>query len=674
MAAPTGAELLLPPVAEADRGKLCVVLDLDETLVQNRLGPGSFAERPHLRRFLGALQGRCELVLWTSSRQDVAEPAVERIDANRSCFQHVIYRDSRWYRDADSAHPKDLCLLGRDRVVVVENSADCVALNPELAIMVEDFWGLDPASAGDECLLKALRVLDALLAAPAAPVADVIRASPHLVHRSEVDECTGRALELRHTESRATALARRDAELAAAADEIRELRGDLELEQGARLAAERELRRERACRAEAERLRRSLRAARVWSARTRRCCRAACALALFALWAGGTCLALGVVPTPAWALAWSCCAALWAVPAERGPFSDARRRVAQRLWSARWLPGRVLVVFFHGLFLLFLWDGIRGDSCDRSAESLDAAAVVAVALGAYHFRRRRQLAGAQPPAALQGGPAAQSGVRGAPSTPRAAGAGPAPAPDDGSSGLAGTPASGGPEGSEAARPPRGAPAPDRSRHPVAVRAAMGSAGSSSPTAAAAGSSAAQALMLDDICLWVSVFVPFSARAKWARTCPAASRGMLDAIQRSAGGWAALRAAVMLYPRERRWLKAGSHYYSEAAHEMHALKARVCGPLPDDAPGIARWVQHFDIIIHLYNQSADQASTLAREAWENLEAVCGFAEALADALNAREWRVSGVRAVRPRWARSGKHLSPDGPAPLPDWQPRSDAGS
>eukprot|EP00756_Hemistasia_phaeocysticola_P023742 Hpha_TRINITY_DN15912_c4_g2::TRINITY_DN15912_c4_g2_i1::g.70881::m.70881/K15731/CTDSP; carboxy-terminal domain RNA polymerase II polypeptide A small phosphatase len=183
---------LLPPRQPGEEGKLCVVLDLDETLVQNRL-PQGMIERPFLRELLDGLKGRCELVLWTASTTEVAGKAVESLDPDRDVFDHVVYRDSRWFQ-GESGYTKDLRLLGRDmkRTVIVENTVACVKLNPGNALMVEDFWG--DLGIEDACLKQTFLLVTSLLGGGC--VAEMLKKSPLVTHRTKVDTASGSSVTL----------------------------------------------------------------------------------------------------------------------------------------------------------------------------------------------------------------------------------------------------------------------------------------------------------------------------------------------------------------------------------------------------------------------------------------------------------------------------------------------
>jgi len=160
--------------------------------VQNRL-PQGMVERPFLRELLEGLKGRCEMMLWTASTREVAGKAVENLDPRGEYFDHVIYRDSRWFQN-EGGYTKDLRMLGRDmnRTIIVENTVSCVQLNPENALMVEDFWG--DTAIEDVCLKQAFLVISSLL--QKGSVKEVLRTSPLVVKGNEMETQAGGSVAL----------------------------------------------------------------------------------------------------------------------------------------------------------------------------------------------------------------------------------------------------------------------------------------------------------------------------------------------------------------------------------------------------------------------------------------------------------------------------------------------
>ena len=134
--------LLLPPQGSEHRGKMTVVFDLDETLVSNRRpGASPAIQRHYLKHMCRLLEGLVEVVLWTASTEETGRPVVDQIDPKGTFFHHVVFRSAKWFSSV--THTKDLTLLGRDmeRVVIIENTPNCCKLNPQNALMVEDFRG-----------------------------------------------------------------------------------------------------------------------------------------------------------------------------------------------------------------------------------------------------------------------------------------------------------------------------------------------------------------------------------------------------------------------------------------------------------------------------------------------------------------------------------------------------
>lgn len=139
---------ILPPRLPST--KLTVVFDLDETLVSNRHSSEAIP-RPYYHAVLQGLSQKpeVEVVLWTASTKEVVNQVLSSLEdeESSSCFQHVIPRDKKWF--TEPTHTKDLRLLGRpmDRIIIVENSPNCCKLNPQNAILVDDYHGQEEDAA-----------------------------------------------------------------------------------------------------------------------------------------------------------------------------------------------------------------------------------------------------------------------------------------------------------------------------------------------------------------------------------------------------------------------------------------------------------------------------------------------------------------------------------------------
>ena len=125
--------------ADEDRGKYCVVLDLDETLVFARNGPIQL--RPGCKELIRLLGDHCETVVWTAGERSYAKEVLQKID-DVGAIRHCVYRHHLWF-NGQAGQVKDLGMLGRnpDRVLLVENTPDCLRKNATQSVLVPDFRG-----------------------------------------------------------------------------------------------------------------------------------------------------------------------------------------------------------------------------------------------------------------------------------------------------------------------------------------------------------------------------------------------------------------------------------------------------------------------------------------------------------------------------------------------------
>jgi len=139
------------------KGKICLVLDLDETLVHSSFKPVPEADfvipveienivhkvyvlkRPGVDEFLKRCGDLFEVVVFTASLAKYADPVLDLLDP-----QKVV--DFRLFREACSVHKgnyvKDLNRIGRKvkRTLIIDNSPHSYCFHPENAIPVESWF------------------------------------------------------------------------------------------------------------------------------------------------------------------------------------------------------------------------------------------------------------------------------------------------------------------------------------------------------------------------------------------------------------------------------------------------------------------------------------------------------------------------------------------------------
>jgi len=147
---------LLPPQNEKKKGKKCLVLDLDETLVHSsfKLVPCDFvvpvkiedktykvyvAKRPHVDEFMRRCGELYEIVVFTASLAQYADPVIDLLDIHK-----VV--DWRLFRESctpfKGAYVKDMGRMGRDisQIMILDNSPHSYLFNRENAIPCETWY------------------------------------------------------------------------------------------------------------------------------------------------------------------------------------------------------------------------------------------------------------------------------------------------------------------------------------------------------------------------------------------------------------------------------------------------------------------------------------------------------------------------------------------------------
>ncbi|KAK8405099.1 hypothetical protein O3P69_001588 [Scylla paramamosain] len=155
---PTGPQRhLLPPVSHRDMHKICMVIDLDETLVHSSFKPISNADfivpveidgtihqvyvlkRPFVDDFLQKMGELYECVLFTASLAKYADPVANLLD-KWGVFRARLFRESCVFHRGN--YVKDLSRLGRDlhKVVIMDNSPASYIFHPDNAVPVSSWF------------------------------------------------------------------------------------------------------------------------------------------------------------------------------------------------------------------------------------------------------------------------------------------------------------------------------------------------------------------------------------------------------------------------------------------------------------------------------------------------------------------------------------------------------
>eukprot|EP01127_Copromyxa_protea_P001552 TRINITY_DN11525_c0_g1_i1.p1 TRINITY_DN11525_c0_g1~~TRINITY_DN11525_c0_g1_i1.p1 ORF type:complete len:358 (-),score=59.56 TRINITY_DN11525_c0_g1_i1:93-1127(-) len=152
-----GGNILLGPQRENRKGRKCLVLDLDETLVHSSFQEVArydfkipveiedvtytvyVAKRPGVDEFMKKMGEIYEIVIFTASLANYADPVLDLLDIHK-----VI--DWRLFREhctfVKNSYVKDMGRMGRpiNSVMIMDNSPHSYAFNPENAIPCESWF------------------------------------------------------------------------------------------------------------------------------------------------------------------------------------------------------------------------------------------------------------------------------------------------------------------------------------------------------------------------------------------------------------------------------------------------------------------------------------------------------------------------------------------------------
>ncbi|ODQ54249.1 hypothetical protein SAICODRAFT_55049 [Saitoella complicata NRRL Y-17804] len=169
------------PLVPKNPKKKTLVLDLDETLIHSyvrggRMSSGHMVEvklakhailyyvhkRPHCDYFLKKVCAWYNVVIFTASVQEYADPVIDWLEQNGKLFTARYYRQHCTFENG--AYTKDISICDPDlrRAMIIDNSPLSYAHYEENAIPIEG-WISDPS---DNDLMYLLPVLFGLRSVP----------------------------------------------------------------------------------------------------------------------------------------------------------------------------------------------------------------------------------------------------------------------------------------------------------------------------------------------------------------------------------------------------------------------------------------------------------------------------------------------------------------------------
>jgi len=166
---------LLPPMKPEFRGKKCLVLDLDETLVHSSfkiLHQADFTipveiegqyhnvyviKRPGVDQFMKRVGELYEVVVFTASVSKYGDPLLDQLDIHH-VVHHRLFRESCYNHQGN--YVKDLSQVGRDlrETIIIDNSPTSYIFHPQHAVPISSWF----SDAHDNELLDLIPVLEDL--------------------------------------------------------------------------------------------------------------------------------------------------------------------------------------------------------------------------------------------------------------------------------------------------------------------------------------------------------------------------------------------------------------------------------------------------------------------------------------------------------------------------------
>ncbi|KAI7205908.1 NIF-domain-containing protein [Hortaea werneckii] len=166
---------LLPPLKPEHRGRKCLVLDLDETLVHSSfkiLHQADFTipveiegqyhnvyviKRPGVDAFLKRVGELYEVVVFTASVSKYGDPLLDQLDIH-NVVHHRLFRESCYNHQGN--YVKDLSMVGRDlqETIIIDNSPTSYIFHPQHAVPISSWF----SDAHDNELCDLIPVLEDL--------------------------------------------------------------------------------------------------------------------------------------------------------------------------------------------------------------------------------------------------------------------------------------------------------------------------------------------------------------------------------------------------------------------------------------------------------------------------------------------------------------------------------
>ncbi|KAF2233466.1 NIF-domain-containing protein [Viridothelium virens] len=166
---------LLPPIRPELRGRKCLVLDLDETLVHSSfkiLHQADFTipveiegqyhnvyviKRPGVDAFMKRVGELYEIVVFTASVSKYGDPLLDQLDVHH-VVHHRLFRESCYNHQGN--YVKDLSQVGRDlqKTIIIDNSPTSYIFHPQHAVPISSWF----SDAHDNELLDLIPVLEDL--------------------------------------------------------------------------------------------------------------------------------------------------------------------------------------------------------------------------------------------------------------------------------------------------------------------------------------------------------------------------------------------------------------------------------------------------------------------------------------------------------------------------------